>query len=228
MKLSVLIAVLLPIVGCGGVSTPGGGGGGDAGDAASKGDAAPKGDAAHGDDGPAKAGPVAITISASCPAFTPCGGDVVGTWAAAAGCVDDPLATSKSLCPALVVNSETASVEGAVTFTSDFVTRGYTVHYAMDVTIPASCLTIATCAQIQTAYQAYLPDTSCADAPAGACHCQATFATDAAQASMYSTSDDEVVTTSGDRYAYCVSGNTLQYRHVSGPSAEIGSYTLRK
>jgi hypothetical protein len=231
MKRVWLLPVVLSFAGCGGASTTGLLDGG--GDAAGRGDTSASDGATDtaadaGRDVAGDAGPVAITISPSCPEFTPCGGDVVGTWTPTGGCVNDPLATSKSLCPALVVNSETAEVEGSVTFTDSLVTRNYTSRYAMDVTIPASCLTIDDCAKIEAAYQAYIPDTSCKDVAAGACRCTGSISSSATEGSTYTVNNDQITTGTGDNYAYCVTGSTLAYRHTSGPSAEIGSYTLQK
>ena len=170
---------------------------------------------------------ISITLG-GCSAFTPCGGDVAGTWNLVAGCIDDPLATSKSLCPALVVNSETATGSGSVTFVGSIVTRSYTTHYAMDVTVPPACLTVYSCSQIQAGYQQYIANTSCATDTNGACRCTGSIDSNAQQGSTYTTSNNEIVTGGGDHYAYCVNGNTLQYKHVSGPTSEIGSYTLQK
>jgi hypothetical protein len=206
------------IVGCGGVSgTLSDDGGGDAAAV----------DAADG--GPADGGSDAMVSIAlgGCTGFTPCGGDVAGTWSLSAGCIDDPLAASKSLCPMLVVNSEEATASGSVTFASGMVSRDYTTHYAMDVTIPAACLQTMTCAQLQSSYQAYIPNTTCSVQGTG-CRCSGSLDTTATQGSTYATSNDQIVTGGGDHYDYCVSGDTMQYHHVSGPTAEIGSYTLSK
>src|SRR5580658_4715794 len=185
MNIRRMSAVLLGLVGCGGVSSANlaGDGGRDA-----AAEAAPAGQT------------VVITLSASCPPVTACGGNVVGTWSPAGGCIVDPLATSKSLCPSLVVNSEVATVTGSVTFTSDFAMRNYTAHYGMDVTIPAACLDLETCDEIQSDYQLYVPGTTCASVAEGACRCKGSIDTSAAQESAYTEENDEIVTPSGDHY----------------------------
>ncbi|HEY1957105.1 MAG TPA: hypothetical protein VGH28_15905 [Polyangiaceae bacterium] len=202
--------------GCGGVSSSILDGGGDA--AASE-------DAA---DAAAEASAITITVG-SCPALSPCGGDVTGTWTLTGGCVDDPLTAAKSACPTLVVGSETATGSGTVTFAGGIVTRSYTSHYGMDITIPDACLQGATCAQAQAAYQAYIPNTTC-NAVTNGCECTGSLDTTASQGSSYTTSNDEIVTGGGDHYDYCVnaSGGQMQYHHVSGPTADFGSYTLTK
>ena len=212
----VWILVLL-VTGCGGASTTDlNDGGGDAGSEAAPADAAPE------------ASTVTITVGA-CPAASPCGGDVTGTWALTAGCVDDPLATAKSACPSLVVSSEDASGSGTVTFAGGIVTRSYTSHYAMDIVIPTACLEGATCAQAQAAYQAYIPNTTC-NAVTNGCDCAGSLDTTASQGSSYTTSNNQIVTGGGDHYDYCVNaaGNQMQYHHVSGPTVDVGSYTLTK
>jgi hypothetical protein len=205
-------AVLVCLVGCGGVapsnlSVDGGDGGGDA--------------SGGGET-------VAITLSASCASVTPCGGDVVGTWTPSGGCIVDPLATAKSLCPLLTVNSEVATVTGSVTFSTGAAMRNYVAHYGMDITIPAICLDAETCAEIESGYQLYVPGTTCTDVADGACRCTGSIDTTAAQESAYTETNDEIVTPSGDHYVYCVSGSTMQYQHISGPAVEIGSYTLKR
>jgi len=207
---------LLPIllVACGGVSTtiP------DAGMSATDGGDASAADVA------AEASSVDINLT-TCPALTPCGGDVTGTWNLSAGCLADPLATAESLCPTLVVHSQTATASGSVTFLGGLVTRNYVAHYEMDITVPTLCLVGLTCAQAQTDYQAYIPNTTCT-AVTGGCECTGSIDTTAAEASGYTTANDEILTASGDTYAYCVTGSTMQYHHVSGPTTEVGTYTL--
>lgn len=172
-------------------------------------------------------GPVSIDLT-TCPALTPCGGDVTGTWKLEAGCADDPLATAKGACPTLVVTSEVATAQGSVTFASGIVTRDYESHYAMDITVPSECLANATCAQLETSFRAYIPNTSCTATATAGCRCTGSLDATGSQGSTYTTMNDEIVTGGGDHYAYCVSGSTMQYRHVSGPTPEIGSYTLSK
>ena len=219
---SALLAVGL-LVGCGGVSTVNMGDAGDAGvsDSPSNMDAAPP-------DGGASQ--ITITLAASCPSLTPCGGDVTGTWDLSAGCINDPLATAKMDCPTLVVNSEVANAGGSVTFLNGFVTRNYTTHYAMDVTVPAICLQGATCAQVQALDQMYIPNTTCTATGNGGCECVGSVNTAATQASSYTLVNNEVVSAGGDHYAYCVnvSGTQMQYHHTQGPTPELGTYTLTK
>lgn len=218
MKTCGLLLLLVGVGACGGTSTPllGDGGADDAGGGA---------DAAS--DAPPEASTVPLTLS-TCAAFTPCGGDVEGTWTLTGGCLDDPLATSKGLCPTLVVNSEVANASGTVTFTKGVVTRGYQTHYGIDITIPSVCLQGATCDQAQTAYRAYIPNATCTAASSGGCECVGSIDTTATQGSTYTIANDEIVTAGGDHYAYCITGNTMQYRHASGPNPELGSYTLEK
>jgi hypothetical protein len=213
MRSKVLGVCLL--VGCGGVSGAAiGDGGSEAGDAS---------DSAAVDASP-DASTISITLG-SCPDPTPCGGDVTGTWDLTAGCIDDPLATAKSVCPALVVNTQVATASGSVTFANGIVARNYVTHYGMDITIPTSCLQGASCAQAQTLYQAYIPNTTCSTVTAG-CECTGSVDTTGIQGSTYTTANDEIVTAGGDHYAYCVTGTSMQYRHTSGPTPDLGSYVL--
>jgi hypothetical protein len=220
MKVAILgVACGLVIGACGGVDlSTGDGGGADAGNDSS--DASSQADSRSAD-----AAMVSIQIG-SCQQLTPCGGDVVGTWAFAGGCIDDPLAQSKSLCPTLQVNSETASGSGSVTFAAGLVTRSYQTSYAMDVVVPTACLLGQPCTQIETAFKAYIPNTTCQTVSTG-CGCTGSLTSAAAQGSVYTLANNEVVT-GADHYAYCVTGTDMQYRHVAGPSPEMGTYHLSK
>ncbi len=208
--------------GCGGVSTTlGDGGGTDAGtDAASD-----SGADANASDASGDAGMVSIQIG-SCSTFMGCGGDVVGTWAFTGGCVADPLAESEMLCPTLQVVSQTASASGTVTFTSSLITRSYTTSYTMDVLVPTACV-LQSCMQIQTALSAYIPNAACSAVSAG-CSCTGSVSSAATQEAAYTLMNNQIVTASGDHYAYCVAGTGMQYEHVSGPSPEVGTYNLTK
>jgi hypothetical protein len=201
---------------CGGVDVNAG----DAGAADAASDSSNASDSRSGD-----AGMASIQIG-NCQQLTPCGGDVVGTWAFASGCVDDPLAQSKTLCPTLQVNSETASASGTVTFTANLVTRSYQTNYAMDIVVPTACLFNQSCAQIQTAFRPYIPNSTCQAVSTG-CGCTGSVSSAATQESPYTLANDEIVT-AADHYAYCVTGSDMQYRHVAGPTTEIGAYHLTK
>jgi hypothetical protein len=212
---------LVVVVGCGGVSTSLGDGGTDA--AAS--DAGADGTASDSstNDASGDAGMVSIQIG-TCATFTSCGGNVSGTWAFSGGCVNDPLATSESLCPTLQVVSQTASATGTVTFTSALITRSYATSYTMDVLVPTACV-LESCAEIQTGLSAYIPNAVCTAVSDG-CSCTGSVTSAATQEASYSIVNDQIVTASGDHYAYCVTGTDMKYEHVSGPSPEVGTYDL--
>jgi hypothetical protein len=214
---------MLLVASCGGVGVNLGDGGATDGSADSSADALA--DANPNDSSTNDAGMVSIQIG-NCQQFTPCGGAVVGTWAFGGGCIADPLAESKSLCPALQVVSQTASASGTVSFTPSFITRSYTTSYAMDVIVPTACLANESCAQIQSALAVYIPNAMCSAVSSG-CSCTGSVDSAATQAAAYTLMNDEVVA-GADHYAYCVSGTAMQYTHVSGPSPEVGTYDLNK
>lgn len=225
--LSVALASFL-VVACSGtdatVNSPDGAasdsGGNDAG-----GDATPGNDSGLGD--PAT---IDLSFAAKCALFTPCGGDVVGTWDYSAGCTGDPWEAARKTCPALGVKSQKGTVKGRITFTANTVTRAATVAYTATLTIPTSCLAggTITCADVATAFQKSFNSATCAQATGG-CDCDvASTQSITGSGTNYTISGNQLTLQDGNKYDICVKGSTLQSTHVSGTNAESGVFELTK
>jgi hypothetical protein len=206
--------------GAGGGETAGAGGGG-----ASTAGAGGTGPAAGG-----AGGGVAVEIG-TCEDFTACGGDVEGTWAYSAGCLDpaalgfDPSMLS-TFCPTATYETD-FTVTGTVTFTDGAVLRdgGWSAIVSLDV--PASCTTaIGGCVGLGALIATATPESasSCSDTADG-CACEVQMGQDGWSATSYTT-DGEVITLSDGRtFDYCVSGTTLEYVETSD-NPEPGTFQL--
>lgn len=170
-----------------------------------------------------------LSFAAKCALFTPCGGDVVGTWDYSAGCTGDPWEAARKTCQALGVKTQKGTVKGRITFTSNTVTRAATVAYTATLTIPTSCLQgVLTCAQVATGLQKSFNSATCAPTTGG-CDCDvATTNSITGSGTNYTIQGNQIVLQDGNKYDYCVKGSILQSTHVAGTSAETGVFELTK
>jgi hypothetical protein len=232
------------------------GSGGQAGSAGAAGSGGQAGSAGGCSSGQAGAGGSAGPLNCPdpLPSTTPCGGDVVGTWAAAScplmvtGQVD---MTSLGLgCASAEVTSGSLQVTGTWTadscgiFTDTTRTTG-----EQEVELPPSCLmvsgTTTSCDQVGDPVGSVLGYATfdCVDnAETGGCTCSATIdqeggigfvSIDASASGTYTTADSTLTTTvfgTDTEYAYCVSGNTLtmNVQTVSKTGTVMGALVLQK
>lgn len=171
-----------------------------------------------------------LTFSGKCALFTPCGGDVVGTWDYNAGCVSDPWAGARKYCQALVVKNQKGKVKGRITFTSTTVTRDVTTAFSASLTLPASCFsnTQVNCTDVASGLKQAFNSATCT-AAAGGCDCDvATTQTVKGSGTSYTIQGNQIVLQDGNKYDYCVNGTTLQSTHVAGAGVEPGVYELTK
>ncbi len=243
-NLAWLGAVSVVLVACGGSSSSSAadGGGADGGSATTDGattdgrtgDAGSSDGGAAGDTGASGDGAVAACAAptvnltfASCPAAPTCGGTIVdGTYYYAAGCLD-LWTQAKMACPSLTVSSEQGTVKGCVSFTSGIVARDVSTTYGATANVPMACLVGQTCAQVQATLSAYFQTVSCASS-AGGCTCTVSSTYAATASGTYTTSNNQIVTSVGNHYDYCMSGGDMAIAWASGPTVEPGSYTLTK
>jgi len=166
--------------------------------------------------------------SATCEAFSACGGSVVGTWnfvkmcmsMADAGVTKD--AAIASSC-SMTTNESTMSYSGTLTFGAD---GSYTTDIRMtgstEFTYSAGCLTgSVSCARLGSYMD---PDAgisvSCSEGSGGSCTCKESFSGLKASGSpeTYTASGNTLTlsSSSGDEVAeYCVRGNTLMLHSLS-------------
>ena len=161
--------------------------------------------------------------SGSCGKVEPCGGSLVGSWNVTGACVNSAALMSSlgsdfsTFCPTATVSGASATASGSLTFNADMtysanLTQGSTVA----ITIPATCLSGASCAVLTAAIQAQndpaLQSISCTGT--GSCTCtgvmapmttneSGTYTTSGTVATLTSSTG---TTTVGD---YCVQANEL-------------------
>lgn len=157
----------------------------------------------------------------SCAAFTPCGGDVVGTWSIQNMCLTGGAADLIEGCPAATLSLDGIKGSGTITFNPNMTTtENITISGAMTLTVPTSCFMGATCAQIDAGFRTALlndPETpfsavSCSGS--GPCSCRMTFKDTPATTEMdtYMISGNKIIDGDGEAQEYCVSGKTMNVR----------------
>jgi hypothetical protein len=200
------------VVGCGSatVNNNGGDGGSSNGD----------GSTMPGSDGGGNPNGGPITFPAQCPAFTACGGNLVGTWDYSDGCVADPFKDFKSACPALTVMDEKGTVKGSVTFTDKTVKRAGSVAYSATIVLPPSCVQGVPCSTFN------MKGATCTGS--GTCNCQVTGSDSIVDEDTYTVQGSKVVTGGGNEYDYCVMGSKLQYTETGANAQHVGVFDLAK
>jgi hypothetical protein len=102
----------------------------------------------------ASCGDGGATGPTSCSQIQPCGGDVVGTWHFVGTCQDTVTMTAQaeSECPGGSVDHATVDVSGTVTYRADlsYTLTALTQSSSETKTIPLSCTSYASCAELQT------------------------------------------------------------------------------
>jgi len=177
--------------------------------------------------------PVTIDIG-DCETFTPCGGDVEGTWAYTAGCFDpaalgmddEAIGLLTAICPTATYET-TFEVTGTVSFSDGAVLRDGGWSAEFDLVMPASCLTLlGSCANLQTTIEAAAPEATvaCVD-NAESCDCQVSRGAEGWEATGYTVDGSVITLSDGRTFDYCVSGARLEYVETS-PDPEPGTFQL--
>ena len=166
-----------------------------------------------------------------CTMFTACGGNVVGTWKPTKACISGLANPLAAFCP-----SSTFQVSETLGGTVQFVANGtYSSNISSsvveDLTIPASCLQGATCAQVQSSINqsgdggAPAAMGTCTDA-AGGCACHVTAAGSATPTSGVYTVSGSTITLDGQPSPYCVKGSGLLIQNPTTMMAGAGTFTI--
>jgi hypothetical protein len=198
------------------------GGGGTGGGAGGGGGGAGGGGGGGGTGG----GPYPITFS-NCPAFTACGGAVLGTWNYKGACIANPFADVTQLCGAATVSSESGTIQGTVAFDATSVTRSGSGMVSATITVPQSCSQMAGgCAGVQAAMRNGGLTATCTGT--ADCTCQASRPVFTATLSNYQVSGNGISAGSAT-YDYCVNEGSLQYRGTGNTAiSEPGLFDLEK
>jgi hypothetical protein len=169
-----------------------------------------------------------LTDGSLCPAFTPCGGDEVGTWDVTGGCIElDGAMDALSMCPGASLTA-TGRARGRVTFTGTSARRVAQSEVTAVVFVPTLCATFAGgCGAIQDLIAGQIPDIVCVTASDG-CDCEGRLVTTIDDTDAYTISGNQIVGTT-KRWDYCVEGDSMRYVDVTPGSAmsrEPGIITL--
>ena len=164
----------------------------------------------------------------NCPAFTGCGGDVVGAWSYTRFCTANPFANVTQLCPTAQVNDLQGTVKGGILMGQDTVSRQTDINVTATLVVPAMCASFVPggCAGIQSNLQGNFPGATCtAGANAGDCSCALKWSRSDAASGRYTLSGNLINVTGGSSYEYCVTGNQLQFRQIGDTAGSINTLT---
>lgn len=161
--------------------------------------------------------PIEVRTSGTCTDFTPCGGDVVGTWDVSGGCVELPIGDTVMMCPGASITRADGQARGRVSFDGSFAHRVAQSIVDVQIVVPAICASfVGGCSGLETQLRMQAPDSACTTAASGACTCEARQTTSIDDTDAYTTTATEIVgSVSGKRWAYCVAGDALTYRDTS-------------
>jgi len=168
--------------------------------------------------------------SSSCPAITPCGGDLVGDWTIKQECMTT-LMDAVSVCAGATRSMSPLRVTGSVSFRADkTMTSTGVIAFSESIQIPSSCFTVDECMQYGSLFtgQTGVIDSTCAyDANTG-CFCSLDVSADTMSSGTYEVQGTNVTITNSSTAktevdSFCVSGSTLK---VSQTNANGASATL--
>lgn len=172
-----------------------------------------------------------LNITATCPTFTPCGGNEVGTWVVTDVCIEESvlLAELFTYCATATVSDTTAPASGIVTFTGTMVDRFATAAISADILIPSECGFCA-CGIVDAALDAAgldaTCDSSCNASSECACTINANFLVD--EGGPYTAANNTITTNDGRTFDYCINGNQFQYVDTTAVEPEPGLYTMSR
>jgi hypothetical protein len=152
----------------------------------------------------------------------PCGGDVVGDWAASSVCIDptpfsmDILRRAKAKCPDLSLGAVTITPSGTLSLGADkSFTGSLVVDAVVDLIYPATCVAGATCDDVATALRATVGTngvTGVSCTGTDSCTCTTMQAIDIVNATgTWATSGTQLTFAGapGGNGPYCVQGSSL-------------------
>ncbi len=172
---------------------------------------------------------VDVTFADKCPATVACGGAVVGTWDYESACAEGVWDDAKKACPTLGITSQSGTVQGRLLFTANTVSRAAKVTFSAKLNWPSACLQGASCQAAQTALLKVFTTATCTNGTAGSCDCSVTSVTSGTSAGTpYSLQGNQIVVNDGNKFDYCVTGESMTYRWASGPNPEKASFALKK
>lgn len=176
--------------------------------------------------------PITVVTMGTCPALTPCGGDVVGTWDVSGACIELPIESALSACPGAMITRRDGRARGRVTFSTmpSIARRVAQSEATVEAFVPELCASaVGGCAGLQAILQRGAPGALCTAAPMG-CNCTASASYTIDDGDGYSIQGNEIVSsTLMKRWEYCIADGSLRYRDSSpGGMREPGTISLRR
>jgi hypothetical protein len=170
---------------------------------------------------------------ATCNEFTPCGGDVVGSWEITETCIDPSVTVAIGDCSDTAVDYRSYEVDGEYVFdASGNVTVTFDSRFSYVWDIPRSCFSDYTCTEMETLLNSATStgtstiefSATCPEAPT-VCRCEITGSIAGTNVATYTTSGSTLTIVSADSEStqqYCVDGDDLTMR------AEGGEFVLTR
>lgn len=197
-------------------------------------DAAPPPEDAASNNAADTGGGVTITYG-QCPAFTKCGGNIVGSWHLTGGCLSDQtFAPAKQQCPQLKESNISMHATGALDVTATGIQRSTAITLSGHIEMPKSCVPFpgATCDTVAALLKNpqifpggfSFKNATCADNTTDAKLCECDASTDYSENvdTTYTSTPDGTLTTppttgsaSPRTYEFCVAGAGLTFTETS-------------
>gem|GEM_PF-1688873 len=161
--------------------------------------------------------------AASCPAFTPCGGDEKGVWTVKGGCVKEEIfAEAQAQCPTLGITDVKFQARGSVTADGTNIVQHTEVKFTAKFAVPQTCKqAIGSCAGIETALKLVgkIDTATCADDGAGGCNCDVADTQEQLTDDTYAAGGNTLTTANPVRtFDYCVdaAAKSITYQETTG------------
>ena len=165
----------------------------------------------------------------TCDAFTPCGGDVVGSWEITSTCIDESAAVTVGDCENTAVDYRSYEVDGGYVFdSSGNVTLTFDSEFSYVWEIPRMCLFDYTCAEIEALLTSLTGtntgsgtiefDASCPDAPT-VCRCDVSGFITGTNSGTYTTAGSTMTVVTAESTSvqeYCIVGDNLAVQSEEG------------
>jgi hypothetical protein len=164
---------------------------------------------------------------AICTEFTPCGGNVIGSWEITQTCIDPSATVAIGDCSETAIEYRSYEVDGRYVFdSSGNVTITFDSRFSYVWDIPRSCFSNYTCSQMETILNSATStgstaiefNATCPEAPT-VCRCELTGSIAGMNTRTYTTSGSTLTLVSADSTSveeYCVDGDDLALRGESG------------
>lgn len=156
--------------------------------------------------------PIDVVLDEPCPQPTPCGGDVVGTWDVAGGCISVPSPTELlDVCPGATFEAE-AEGRGRVTFDGSIARRTAQSEVRVHAFVPTLCAAgLGGCEGLEDIVQTSTPDSACVTTADG-CICEGRVHYEIDDGDGYTIEGSSIVSaTLMKRWDYCIEGDLTYY-----------------